>query len=282
MSYPFRTQVRYIDPYNMRWDWNDADVKQGVAIASIDQLNRAQHKQITSQTAKQKGRTYKGTTYEGLTFPITLVVGDPDWKINKRFGVDWQALASRVNESLDAELTGRLYVITQQGGYRWCDVRCDEFSQSVSTEDPSLSGVAEFTAVLGSDKPWWESFPVELTNPYIPLTGGMFNVVNRGGLESYPNITVTSVAAGAQPKITFPDGSITTFPVMGAAETLTYNSLERSIVDVLGNSVRGRMTVRDQRSPVPAQSNAVMALTMASGTISAITVTIPTLFKGAW
>jgi len=259
--------------------WHILTGAEGVMIGGgFGGLDFPTYAQQVFSTAHQAGRTYRGTRYDARKLPITLHVGDM-WA-TARTDDTWRDLDAQFRAALSPEQLQKLIIVSNHG-YRWWDVRLDEYVPTAVATDPGLQGLNTYNAVFVADNPFPQGFGFSAP---VPLGG--VTAYNGGDIDGWPVWTVRGPVAGT---VTVTVGSgvqTTTLPPLSVGQSLFFDTdpTKRSIVDQNGVSRRGELTARDLRASVPANSSRAFSwsATGYGANPMAVQLDVPFRYRSAW
>lgn len=259
--------------------WHLTTGDEGVRLGtSVTGLEAAEWSQVTSQSARQIGRTYQSTRYDARKITARLFVGDTDNRDEPRRGAQWRALDAAFRRAVSPESPSRL-VVSSEVGIRWWDVRLEEYAPATAKNDPSLLGAAYYNVVFVADNPWAQTFP---NIQPVPAVVGV-DLVNDGDVEAWPVWTVTGPTSGSATVTVGSGAQTTTLPAVTSGQVVIFDTdpTRRTVVDGNGVSRRGEILTRDLRASIPAQSTRRYAFDYA-GVEPTVEVSVPYRFRSAW
>jgi hypothetical protein len=282
--------------------WDLLGGTQGVRLSEgVRGLHLPEVTQIVQTSARVPGRQYLSTLYKPRQVDLTLNVGD-----SSAFGVAdaqaWRNLDEAFWASTSSEVTGRLLVRSDTGGYRYLDCRLDSAVDAYQN-DPGTQRFAQYPVTLVSDSPFWKGFDITRTftydvqpqNYYGGGTGTLgppfyisassalaaATFTNPGDLPAYARWTATGPGTH-----TFGLGAhTTTLPTLLAGSSILVNTdpFIDTVTDGAGNNLWPFVGATDFAAPIPTGVDILLNLAITGGTymVSAITVAIAPLFRKA-
>jgi len=282
--------------------WDLLGGTQGASLApNAAGLHLPTWKQQVSTAARVPGRTYKGTVYEARKVDLNINIGDL-WDA-PRTGRAWRQLDEAFWQSMSPEVSGRLLIRSDTGGYRFMDLRLEAAPDPAYQYDPALNGLGTYVVNLEADNPFWKAFDVVRTFAYDVAPSNYYGggagtrgppfyisassslsratASNPGDREAYARWTATGPGT-----FTFGiGGHLTTLPTLAAGQQIRIDTDPNvsSVTDAAGNNYWPFLGAHDFTFPIAAGMNRPLSISVTGATymVTSMQVAFTPLFMKA-